>query len=114
MLKFGKFARKTKSAVIPGLEKFFYSTLNQQSSQGLRNFIFFTLGQYPSQSIRGYKKFYLWSTYVKIYKKDFLFWKNIRDSFKEFFLVYGLDWELAQVVAVFTTSSLASQTKNVN
>ena len=54
------FATQNKSTAILGYEKFFYSTLNQQSSRGIRTF-YFTFCQHPFCSIKGYKKFYTWS-----------------------------------------------------
>ena len=58
-LGFRKFAKFTKSAIILGYEKIFYSMLNQHPSQSIR--IFFMLNLHPSWSIGGNKKFYTWS-----------------------------------------------------
>ena len=54
-LRFGKFARQSKSAVIPRYEKFFYSMFYQQLSWSIRCTKMFTLGQHLSRDIRNSK-----------------------------------------------------------
>ena len=94
MLGFGKFIKQTKSAVIAGYEKIFYSTLNQQSSQGTIIF-YITLCQHPSSSIRGIRNVML------VQHPSQNIGHLFSEKYNKFFYFYAWLWKVRHVTSTF-------------
>ena len=82
---------------------FFYSTLNQHSSQEYKSFFVSLLISSHPRSIRMDKKFYAWSAFISKFKKDYankrklfrvIFWGRKRSAWA---------WNVHQVNKMFTT-----------
>ena len=92
MVFFERFASKTKSEVILGYQKLFYSTLNQQSYQSIRIFFILCLVSIHSRVWESFS-FYSWSAVIPKHEK-ILFSEKIKIFFQgRFFCFSGLELE---------------------